>query len=103
MNFKERFPETDEIWDYSNPHIVYRKAKEYFGDDVDLRLSTRKEKKYMIFNPNTDKWVHFGQLYMEDYTHHKNNDRLNNFRIRNHKWKDADRYTPAYLSYVLLW
>ena len=45
---------------------------------------------------------HFGST-MEDYSFHGDTKRRDNFLRRNHKWKDADIYTPAYASYTLLW
>ena len=64
--------------------------------------STRTNKKYMIMN-DENKLVHFGDLRYEDYTKHQDEDRRNNFRKRNWKWANADKYSPAYLSYHLLW
>ena len=88
---------------YSNPNQVYKNAVELLGDDVDIRFSTRKDKKYMVLNPYTNKWVHFGQMGFEDYTKHKDDIRRHKFIIRNNKWLNADEYTPAYLSIYLLW
>ena len=65
-------------------------------------LSTSKNKKYMVFDEEGKK-VHFGSLLYQDYTKHKDKKRRENFRNRNTKWKDADKYTPAHLSYYLLW
>ena len=93
------------IEDYSNPHKVLQKAKRIFGNDVNLQLSTREDKKYMLLNPNTNKWVHFGQMKppMEDYTKHLNLKRREAFRIRNKRWANQDMYTAGFLSYYLLW
>ena len=91
------------LTDFSTPSIVYGKANHYFGNDVEIKPSTRKDKKYMLLNPQTDKWVHFGQMGYQDYTKHKDEKRRDAFRRRNHKWKDTDPYTPSYLSYWLLW
>jgi len=57
--------------DYSNPELVYKKARDMFGPNVIIQPSTRKTKKYMLLKPD-GKWVHFGQYGMEDYTKHKN-------------------------------
>ena len=86
---------------YSNPSIVMKKAKELHLNPI--QLSTRKDKKYMVLNPNTNKMVHFGQMGYEDYTKHHDEKRRELFRKRNHKWKDAEKYSPAWLSYYLLW
>ena len=56
----------------------------------------------MVFNEEGKK-VHFGSIIHEDYTKHKDKQRRDNFRNRNRRWKDADKYTPAHLSYYLLW
>jgi hypothetical protein len=89
--------------DFSNPNIVYRRAKKVYGDDVDIKPSTKNGKKYMLYNPNTNKWVHFGAYGAEDYTVHNDEKRRRIFKARNHKWKDTDPYSPAFLSYHLLW
>ena len=66
----------NELKKFSNPTIVKKKAVEIFGKDVKLAVSTRKQNKYMILNPHTDKWVHFGGFNppMEDYTKHRDRD-----------------------------
>jgi hypothetical protein len=93
------------IQEYSNPQIVFQKAKRMYGDDVEIKLSTRKDKKYMLLNPNNNKWIHFGTMKppMEDYTKHKDKLRRDKFRIRNKKWASQDEYTPGFMSYWLLW
>lgn len=88
---------------YSNPKTVLLRAKKMYGPDVEIDYSTRKDKKYMILNPNTNKWVHFGLMGYEDYTKHKDKLRRELFLIRNAKWSKSDEYSPSYLSYHLLW
>jgi len=56
----------------------------------------------MVFDEEGKK-VHFGSLLYQDYTKHKDKKRRENFRNRNKRWADADKYTPAHLSYYLLW
>jgi len=92
----------EKICEVSNPEIVLKQLKKYYGDDVDLYLSTSKNKKYMVFDEKGKK-IHFGSLFYQDYTKHKDKKRRENFRIRNRRWKDAYKYTPAHLSYYLLW
>ena len=92
----------DKICEVSNPELVLKQLKKYYGDDIDLYLSTSKNKKYMIFDEDGKK-LHFGDLRYSDYTKHKDEKRRQSFRIRNRRWKDADKYTPAHLSYYLLW
>ena len=84
---------------YSNPSIVMKKAKELHLNPI--QLSTRKDKKYMVSDGK--KLIHFGQMGYEDYTKHHDEKRRELFRKRNHKWTTAERYSPAWLSYNLLW
>jgi hypothetical protein len=74
------------------------------GSNAGLYVSTRKNKKYMLFNGC--KTVHFGQLPYEDYTKHKNKTRRQNYlrRATNIKgdWK-KDPYSPNNLAIHLLW
>ena len=88
--------------DYSNPKLVYKKARDMFGPDVIIQPSTRNSKKYMILKPN-GRWAHFGQYGMEDYTKHKDLSRREAFRKRNRKWAYSSILSPAFLSFWLLW
>lgn len=94
-----------EIFKWSNPAEVLKKAEKYLGKDVVLAISTRKDKKYMVKNP-AGKWVHFGQMGYEDYTKHKNKQQRMNYLNRatniRGKWKD-DKYSPNNLSINILW
>ena len=87
---------------YSNPTQVYRLDKKYLGKTAKIGLSTKKEKKYMVTTPD-GKIVHFGQMGYEDATKHNDLDRINRFKKRNWKWQNSPKYSPAYLSYYLLW
>jgi hypothetical protein len=89
-----------EILKYSNPSIVQQQANKYLGEKI--YISTRKDKKYMVKNPE-GKWIHFGQFGYEDYTKHKDENRRDNFRRRNAKWSKAEKYSPSWLSYWILW
>jgi len=91
---------SEEIKYFSNPNIVQQKAKEY---NLDVVFSPRKNKKYRILNPETNKFVDFGSMFYQDATYHKNQDRINNFKQRNRKWENSPKYSPAWLSYHLLW
>jgi hypothetical protein len=91
-----------DIDSYSNPQEVLKKVHKYFGRDTDLYLSTRKNKKYMIEDPN-GKMIHFGLYPYEDFTKTKDKQKRDAFRSRNHKWANADKYSPAYMAYYLLW
>jgi len=92
-----------EIFKFSNPDKVLENAKKIYGNDVEIRISNRKNKKYMIYNHNDDKWVHFGSMGYEDFTKHNDILRRNRFRNRNSKWTISSKFTPAYMSYYLLW
>jgi hypothetical protein len=84
----------------SNPTEVMNKGKKL---GIDVMISKRKDKKYAIIEPTTHKRINFGQLGYEDATFHKDPIRIAKFKKRNAKWANAPKYTPAYLSYYLLW
>jgi hypothetical protein len=89
------------IQEFSNPSLVLQRAEDLFGPEVFLKVSTRKNKKYMIYL--NERWVHFGEMGYEDYTKHLDEDRRELFRNRNASWVNYGYDTPAFLSYVLLW
>lgn len=91
-----------DIFNYSNPHKVQKNANKYLGKNIDVYLSTRKDKKYMIERPD-GKWIHFGAYPYEDFTKHNDEKRRELFRKRNAKWKTSPIWSPAYLAYWLLW
>ena len=114
---------------YSNPNKVLTLAKKYYkthppleckkkrtykentenligkiNDNAGLYISTRKNKKYMLFNGC--KTVHFGQLPYEDFTKHKNKTRRKNYLNRATNIKGdwfKDPYSPNNLAIHLLW
>lgn len=96
----------NEIWNYSNPLIVQANAKKYFGNDTIIYLSTKKDKKYMVYNPHTNKMVHFGQMGFSDFTEHNDDERRRRYLARATKikgdWKD-DKFSPNNLSIHLTW
>ena len=92
----------EKICEVSNPEVVLKQLKKYYGDEVDLYLSTSKHKKYMVFNEEGKK-IHFGSMLYQDYIKHKDKKRRESFRNRNKRWADADKYIPAHLSFYLLW
>ena len=57
----------DRIYEVSNPELVLKQLKKYYGNEIDLYLSTSKNKKYMVFDENGKK-IHFGDLRYADYT-----------------------------------
>jgi hypothetical protein len=89
----------EQVKKFSNPQEVYNKGRQY---GLTVYLSPNKKKKYTIVDPN-NKITHFGQLGYEDYTKHLDEIRREQFLKRNAKWKDAEPYSPAWLSYYLLW
>jgi hypothetical protein len=98
MNIDKKLKKLSEV---SNIDTVKQLAKKYNLGDV--YPSKNYSKKYMIINPYTQRFVHFGDINYEDFTKHKDIDRKLLFRIRNKKWATAKKYTPAFLSYYLLW
>lgn len=98
----------DLVRQYSNPEKVYENALKYFNKDVYLYFSTKANKKYMIYDPNNNKYVHFGQMIppMEDYTKHQDKERRKRYlqRAKNIKgdWKN-NLYSPNQLAINLLW
>ena len=91
---------------YSNPRVVYSKAEKYLGDKVQIKVSTKKDKKFMVFNPNTENWVHFGQQGYEDFTKHQDPIRQQSYLRRTANIKGdwiKDKYSPNNLSRNILW
>ena len=94
----------DMVMEVSDPFRVARRLKRHYGKNAPtLYISHNKTKKYMIHHPETNKKINFGSIYYEDFTKHLDEKRRLNFLKRNHKWKDAKMYSPAHLSYYLLW
>ena len=88
-----------ELRNYSDPEYVMQKAKMMGLNPV--HESSRKDKKYMVFDGRT--MVHFGQMGYEDASRHNDIDRINRFKKRNWKWQNAPKYSPPWLSWSLLW
>ena len=99
--------------DCSNYDQVLKRAKHYYGNDVVLLQSTRLTKKYMIYNPYTHKFVHFGGMGYLDYTKYRQlydlkTADLHRTRYLNRAlnikgdWK-YDHYSANFLSILLLW
>ena len=95
----------EKICKVSNPKMVLKQLEKYYGDEVDLYLSTSKNKKYMVFNEDGKK-VHFGSILYQDYTKHKDKKRRLNYlkRASNIKgnWRQ-NPFSPNMLSIILLW
>ncbi len=76
---------------------------------IDLKRSTRKNKKWMVIHKDGSK-IHFGAHGMSDFTMHKDPARKKRYRARHDKIKLKDgrtaykvKGTPAFYSYFLLW
>ena len=95
----------EKICEVSNPKMVLKQLEKYYGDEVDLYLSTSKNKKYMVFSEQGKK-IHFGSIIHEDYTKHKDKKRRLNYlkRASNIKgnWRQ-NPFSPNMLSIILLW
>ena len=85
---------------YSNISQVQAMANKYNIGKV--YISTRKNKKYMVKKPD-GKMIHFGEIGYQDFTGHQDEKRRENFKNRNKKWANAKKWTPAWLSYHILW
>lgn len=97
----------DKIYKYSNPTQAQKRAYEYLGKkNGKIYRSTRKEKKYMVKDAKTGRWVHFGQMGYEDYTKHKNKTRRRNYLTRANRikgdWK-RDKFSANNLAIHVLW
>lgn len=66
----EEINQSEIVNDYTLPWKAQSNARRYFGEDAQLYRSTRKGQKFMILDPNTNKFVHFGALSNQDATKH---------------------------------
>ena len=91
---------------YSNPRTAQQQAHKYLGKTAKLYPSTKKDKKYAIYDAKNAKWINFGQLGYEDFTKHKNKERRKNYLTRSRHikghWK-TNKYSPNNLSIHILW
>ena len=99
--------------DCSNYDQVLKQAKQYYGNDTILLPSTRATKKYMIFDPYNNKFIHFGGMGYLDYKKYlqlydlKTAD-LHRIRYLNRAlnikgdWRN-NPYSANFLSIFLLW
>jgi hypothetical protein len=97
----------EELYKVSNPRVAQEKANQYLGvKKGELFVSTKKDKKYMLMNPLTNKWIHFGSMDYQDFTKHKDEDRRQRYlkRAKNIRgnWKE-NPYSPNNLSIHILW
>ena len=87
------------LYEVSDPEEVQTKAMQLHLNPV--HPSSQARFKYMVFDGN--RMRNFGDMNYQDYTKHHDERRRNNFRKRNARWRDAPMYSPAFLSYWLLW
>lgn len=88
----------------SNFTEIKKKATKYLGKDVEITKSTRKNKKFMVLNPSTGKYTHFGHSQYQDYTQHKDEARRENYLKRSAGIsKSKDKYNANNLSRNILW
>ena len=62
----------------SDPYTVFTKFKKIYPINSEIKINTRKNKKYMIYDPDKEKWFHFGSI-MTDCTRHGDTKRQINF------------------------
>lgn len=98
-------PYSHPIWKVSNPIKAQKLAFKYLNKNAILYLSNRKDKKYMVLDPE-GKGVHFGNINYEDFTKHENMLRRKNYlrRATNIKgdWRET-KYSPNNLAIHILW
>jgi len=103
MNSSDKY---NELIKYSDPKKVLKNAIHFYGPDVYIDVSTRKDKKYMIFDDVNKKMVHFGQMGYQDFTKTKNKNKQALYLARATKikgnWKE-NPFSPNNLSINLLW
>jgi hypothetical protein len=87
------------LFEVSDPQEVNRKGMVLRLNEI--HPSSRKDKKFMVFDGRT--MIHFGDPKYSDFTKHKDERIRARFRLRNHRWREAQHYSPAWLSYHLLW
>ena len=107
MNDTLNIARFNQLLTVSNPTTVKKNLKKYIPKNTpELFISNRKNKKYMILNPITNKFIHFGSLAYEDFTKHNDLQRQKNYIIRASNIKGdwrTDKYSPNNLSLYLLW
>ncbi len=99
-------PASHPIWRVSHPGRAQAAARRYLGTSAVLYLSTSGKHKYMVRNPATGGWVHFGHMDYEDFTHHRDLARRQRYLRRataiRGTWR-RHRYSPNQLAIHVLW
>jgi hypothetical protein len=104
----EDVPLKDDLYKYSNPIKAQQNVYDNFGDNVILYKSSQPNKKYMIYDFNKNKYVHFGSMKppYEDYLKHNDEDRRFRYLKRALKIKGKwfnNPFSPNSLSTKILW
>jgi len=73
---------SDSLYQVSDPREVQKKAFQKYGKDAIVYKSDKPKKKYQILNPETGKWVYFGDAKMEDFTKHLDPERRDKYLRR---------------------
>ena len=103
-NIEQKF--SGKHYEFSNPEKAQKNTIKYLGVNYLLMPSTRKDKKYMIFDDKLKKWVHFGQFPYKDYLKTGNDEKRALYLARSTKikgeWK-KNKLSPNNLSINILW
>lgn len=100
------FKKQEILRNVSNIKVANLRAKLYLGQDTELMISTRKNKKYMVRNPYTDDMIHFGDIRYADYTKTLDEKKRKSYRARFEGILGEfveDPYSPYNLSLNILW
>jgi hypothetical protein len=98
---------SDPIWKWSNPIQAQKQSFKYLGKKRgNIYRSTKKNKKYQIYDDINKHMVSFGQMGYEDYTKHRSLKRRRNYLTRSAKisgnWK-KNPFSANNLSRIILW
>ena len=97
---------SNDLLKWSDPNEAQKQAFKYLGPSAILYKSEHQNKKYKIFDPFLNKWVHFGQMGYEDFTRHQNLDRRASYLARatnmRGNWRN-NPYSANNLSINILW
>jgi hypothetical protein len=86
----------------ANLNVIKNKLKQYDYIVSDVGYANDNKHKYYIVTKDGKK-IKFGNINYEDYLIHKDDKRRMNFRNRNKRFLNYDKYSPAQLSYNILW
>jgi len=103
----KKISKKDPIWKWSNPQQAQKQSFKYLGKKRgNIYRSTKKNKKYQIYDDINKHMVSFGQMGYEDYTKHRSLKRRRNYLTRSAKingnWK-KNPFSANNLSRIILW